>query len=850
MGIFGRLGLLILICPVLVAGVRIESDNAFLETGDPAARGSSLMFTVDGNDFSAASPGAPIYLKLSLPGNIVLGNTLVTPSLSDFHPVYIPLSHDGTIFEGVSFDASPEILSVVRWVQGEREIWLKIQTSSSQWLMIDGSMSSPSPTHPVVFHLGLESWEYNLNYGPLYQLGQANLPYASKQFQAYNFPEHAEDTLSVFDLSLSSYNPGDYIPFNIDFYTHSSGVETESDAQNIDPGTISTISTDLSMANWGLVTDRDGFPGETDFYVNNEPVDFFTLDSCRQFQSMELIFSSMAFRNASEADPAYLKIENTAGVTLCETLVDPFNSSFPPIFLAIHSYADGGAPIDADSEALSIVRWREGESSIWLRISQSTILWANMDDGPLLFSCDLGLSADDSWTSSFTQYQAGFSNLPANSRNPLIVNQSDAEDTFYKADLSQSQLTPMYPVAWAEFTGLESASGVTSANDPLSIEEGQCSGIYEGVPLGYYQGTETSDAAVTISAVTRDVSPNGTHERAGSMTMMLQDNVFPGVMPEMPLFIEVTLEQGAVLAHTLVEPLVDLPIYLALIMQSDLPDLEMHAPSDTMSIVRWMEGESSFWLKIKHGTEHWVYGADKSFNPSAGDYKVYWHIGVSGAESRSLAETSFSSGLANLAANTIDPDYPDLSDDRDTLLEVDLTNSSLSRTGETGWESFLKINAEVKTLPPGLTDVSPSELLKTTASDTTIDGQKTVGKGTMALVSPAVAVQGVEAVSMQAKLADDIVPATFQWIDLENGDTISFSPSIVWDPVPTKTKYVQLIITDSNGRTGEATATLLISDLGNDINLDGENTIQDLFQVLPDWGSMTIRDMLLIDWGQ
>jgi hypothetical protein len=850
MGIFGRFGFIILICPVLVAGVRIESYNAFLETGDPASRASSLMFSVDGNDFSAASSGTPVYLKLSLPGDIVLGNTLVTPSVSDFQPIYLPLSHNGAVFEGVSFQASPETLSVVRWVQGEREIWLKIQTSSSQWLLVDGSTASPTPEHPAVFHLGLDSWEYNLDYGSLFQVGQANMPYASRHFQAYNFPEHAENTIAIFDLSLSSYSPGDYIPFDISYYSNSLGVETQADAHNIDPGTLVAVSTDSNMATWGLVTDRGGFPGETDFYVNNEPLEFTTLDTCLQFQSMELVFSSTAFRNATAADPAYLKIENASGITLCETLVDPFNSGLSPIFLAIHSYADGGSPILADPEALSIVRWREGESSIWLKISQSTILWANAGGGSELFSCYLGLSAGESWSNSLSLFQAGLSNLPANSRNPSIVDISDAESTFYKVDLSQSQLTPTYPVVWAEFTGLESATGVTTLNDPLSIDEGPCSGIYEGVPLGYYQGIPVEEPEVIISAVTRDVSPNGTHERAGSLTMMLQDNVFPGIVPEVPVFIEVTLEQGAVLANTIVEPVVDSPIYLALILQTDLPDLVMHAPPDTMSIVRWMEGESSFWLKIKHGTEHWVHEADRGLSPAAGTYKVLWHIGVSGTESRALAETACSNGMANLSANTSDPDSPDILNDMDTLLEVDLSNSTLARTGESGWESFLNIKAEVQNFPPGITDVSSPGLFKSSDSGTTIDGQKTVGKGTMAIVSPAVAVQGVEAVSMQAKLADDIVPATFQWIDLENGDTISYSPSIVWDPVPTKTKYVQLIVTDSNGRSGQAQATLLISDLGNDINLDGENSIQDLFQVLPNWGSMTITDMLLIDWGQ
>jgi len=193
-------------------------------------------------------------------------------------------------------------------------------------------------------------------------------------------------------------------------------------------------------------------------------------------------------------------------------------------------------------------------------------------------------------------------------------------------------------------------------------------------------------ADVELQTSINDVFNRGSDELAGSITMTVNDDDFTNASTLAPVFIRVTPDHGSRLAETLVNtalPSTDYrsnPIFLAMELVSVGGALEIAALPETVSIVRWVEGESAFWIRVQSDSDTWIRtaGGGTLFGPNE-DAKVSWTLGIS---ARSSAADNSDSAKSNLPFNTRDAFTTGNTDDAtSTLLCVDLRFSDLEISG-------------------------------------------------------------------------------------------------------------------------------------------------------------------------
>jgi hypothetical protein len=189
-------------------------------------------------------------------------------------------------------------------------------------------------------------------------------------------------------------------------------------------------------------------------------------------------------------------------------------------------------------------------------------------------------------------------------------------------------------------------------------------------------------ADVELQTSINDVFYRGSAELTGSITMTVNDDDFHDASTMEPIFIRVTLADNATLAEDLVNcdlPVTDFrhdPIYLAMELVSVGNALSIRALTETVSIVRWVEGEPSFWLRVQSNSDTWIgpTAGGALFGPNE-DAKVSWTMGVS---ARSSAADHQVADKSNLPFNTRNPDTTGLEEDAtSTLICVNLVDSTL-----------------------------------------------------------------------------------------------------------------------------------------------------------------------------
>ncbi|CAM2066608.1 hypothetical protein SCOR_14615 [Sulfidibacter corallicola] len=234
-----------------------------------------IFFSVTGDDFARASTSAPVYIRLTLDHNAKLCKTLVWSHSSNinshtFNPIYLPLyleAGQGAVTDTVA--APDATLSVVRWKAGEASIWLKVQSSSSDWIDTGGGTESPTPNQRISFVIGVpasESWE---RHSDMFTDGRANLPFATRDLDAgSNDFLDAVSTLICTDLSNSNLEPlpapQDVSGLNFDPNSYDETTENVEDGQtegSIQEGTPVSVafSNDLFVAR-GFDFNCDGAP--------------------------------------------------------------------------------------------------------------------------------------------------------------------------------------------------------------------------------------------------------------------------------------------------------------------------------------------------------------------------------------------------------------------------------------------------------------------------------------------------------------------------------------------------------------------------------------------------------------
>lgn len=200
-------------------------------------------------------------------------------------------------------------------------------------------------------------------------------------------------------------------------------------------------------------------------------------------------------------------------------------------------------------------------------------------------------------------------------------------------------------------------------------------------------------ASVQLDTSINDVFNRGSNELAGSITWTVTGDDFREASTEEPIFIRVTPDHNSFLAETLVhqtssDPVISAPINLAMALDGGNGLVNMAALPSAVSIVRWVEGESSLWIQVQQTSDQWLNAGGPLTGPTE-DLKVSWTIGVSARLSDEDNEEGAAADDSNLPFNTRadDADEGDYEDATSTLICVDLRSSNLLADGST--ESLL-----------------------------------------------------------------------------------------------------------------------------------------------------------------
>ena len=188
-------------------------------------------------------------------------------------------------------------------------------------------------------------------------------------------------------------------------------------------------------------------------------------------------------------------------------------------------------------------------------------------------------------------------------------------------------------------------------------------------------------AGVTINESINDVYYRGDHELMGTISMVVEGNDFAGVSPENPVFIEVELLKNAILADTLVDlnsedTTLAQPIYLAMSPARN-SGLQVIAPANSVSIVEWIAGEHSYWIKVQSDSSTWLQDGENDPTPPSPANWVSWSVGLSASQSASLQQ--YDGG--NLPFNTRNLEAQHESEAVSTLHCANLKNSTLGLNG-------------------------------------------------------------------------------------------------------------------------------------------------------------------------
>jgi hypothetical protein len=199
-------------------------------------------------------------------------------------------------------------------------------------------------------------------------------------------------------------------------------------------------------------------------------------------------------------------------------------------------------------------------------------------------------------------------------------------------------------------------------------------------------------ADVELSTSISDVFHQGTNELAGSITMRVNDDDFNDASTSTPVYIRLRLDNRGRLAETLVDqnyvdtsaaivhadliPVTE-PIFLAMQLNTGpFSSQILTAPSETVSVVRWVAGESELWIRVQSSSETWIEDNGIPLPPDQ-NITVSWTIGISARASSDKLD-GVNAARINLPFNT--RDVLTTGDDEDavsTLLCVDLLGSDL-----------------------------------------------------------------------------------------------------------------------------------------------------------------------------
>lgn len=195
---------ILLMAPVTATGVELFTSINDVTHRSPSELAGSITFKITGDAFASASGATPIFVRVTLDHGATLADTLVDQSSSDpvtQNPIYLAM--ECSTAGGIQMVAAPTTASIVRWVQGESEFWLRFQTSSDGWLSNGSHPLPPSATNPVSLTIGISARTSDMATPDPTLLG-TNLPFNTRDTSAIEGQySAATSTLLCGDLSGS-----------------------------------------------------------------------------------------------------------------------------------------------------------------------------------------------------------------------------------------------------------------------------------------------------------------------------------------------------------------------------------------------------------------------------------------------------------------------------------------------------------------------------------------------------------------------------------------------------------------------------------------------------------------------
>jgi hypothetical protein len=249
-------------------------------------------------------------------------------------------------------------------------------------------------------------------------------------------------------------------------------------------------------------------------------------------------------------------------------------------------------------------------------------------------------------------------------------------------------------------------------------------------------------ANVDLRTNIQDIYYRGTCEEAGAVTMSVNGNDFFEASTDTPVYIRVRLDKGGKLCDTLVDfqgidtlgnAHTNVPVYLAMRVESSSGAL-IAAPSGTVSIIRWIEGESELWLRVQASSAQWLNVGGVTFPPDV-NRRVAWTFGITARNSWNRNNPDFLVGQANLPANTNDLTAmaDPLVDTRgwaiSTLFCVDVSESILTPWPQLNSElNFDTISFDFQTTPPNTVEFA-SQISTGDQTTANFSGDDTIARG-------------------------------------------------------------------------------------------------------------------------
>jgi len=189
--------------------------------------GGSFQTICHGDVFPDASPQTPAYMAVFFEKAALLGHTLVDLTSDDpflNRPIYIPLALESPS-PSVSISAPGDTMAIVRWVAGENKIWVRIQTSTANWLQFEGGETGPpSEDHAVVWSLGRPA----RSVAEELQQITSNLPFPTKNLSASSTDyQEAHSLIFCFNLTTSTLETSGLnseLPYFVQFYDQTAEV--------------------------------------------------------------------------------------------------------------------------------------------------------------------------------------------------------------------------------------------------------------------------------------------------------------------------------------------------------------------------------------------------------------------------------------------------------------------------------------------------------------------------------------------------------------------------------------------------------------------------------------------------